>query len=221
MITRIGSLLFAIATNLFLVGLFYSALINPAHFKDFIYKTGIMIFMIEFMSLHSSGMFFGAAQEEGKTGRKVMSLKAKIGMFAFYNIFVIAFASMTGQWLAALYFAISLGSKAVYSRSIDAKERLAPVAAGIVMLLLSTFLVVFGAQLLADWFPFPSEIRSARPSGQSGLFVDTPQTLMAWGVIYFTLMTFCELMIFRKSAKNSRPQDPGCEARAVPLQKTR
>ena len=65
MIARIGSLLVAIATNLFLVGLFYSALINPIHFKDFIYKTGIMIFMIEFMSLHLSGMFFGAAHEEG------------------------------------------------------------------------------------------------------------------------------------------------------------
>lgn len=31
--------------------------------------------------------------------------------------------------------------------------------------------------------------------------MDTPQTLMAWGVIYFALMTLCELMIFRKSAK--------------------
>ncbi|MFQ5512272.1 MAG: hypothetical protein ACE5EO_10520 [Candidatus Krumholzibacteriia bacterium] len=50
-------------------------------------------------------------------------------------------------------------------------------------------------------FPFPPEVKSARPSGQGGLFVDTPQTLMAWGVIYFALMTLCELMIFRKSAK--------------------
>jgi membrane protease YdiL (CAAX protease family) len=133
-----------------------------------------------------------------------MTLKAKIAMFAFYNVFVITFASMTGQWLAALYFFVSLASKAVYSRSIDAEKRLAPVAAGIAMLLLSTFLVVFGAQLLADWFPFPPEVKSARPSGQSGLFVDTPQTLMAWGMIYFTLMTLCELAIFRKSVNDSR-----------------
>ena len=219
MIARTGSLLLAIATNLFLVGLFYSALINPVYFKDFIYRTGIMIFMIEFMSLHSSGMFFGAAQEAEKTGKKIMTLKAKIGLFAFYNVFVITFASITGQWLAAVYFVISLASKAVYSRSIDAEKRLAPVAAGIAMLLLSTFLVVFGAQLLAHWFPFPPEVRAARPSGQSGLFVDTPQTLMTWGMIYFALMTVCELMIFRKSVKGSGEAHPGGRVMAVPLQK--
>ena len=67
--------------------------------------------MIEFMSLHSSGMFFGAAQKEGKTGKKVMTLKVKIVMFAFYNVIVITFASATGQWLAALYFVISLGQQ--------------------------------------------------------------------------------------------------------------
>ena len=204
MFTKTGSLLLAIATNLFLAGLFYRALVNPVDFKDFIYKTGLMIFMIEFMSLHSSGMFFGAAQEVGKPVNKVMTLKVKITMFVFYNIFVVVFASFTGQWLAALYFAVSLASKAVYSRSIDAAKRLAPVAAGIAMLLLSTFLVVFTAPLLADWFPFPSEVKAARPSGQSGLFLDTPQTLMAWGVIYFTLVTLCEIAIFRKAMKKGR-----------------
>jgi membrane protease YdiL (CAAX protease family) len=121
-------------------------------------------------------------------------------MLAFYSLFVIAFASFTGQWLIALYFVVSLVGKAVYSRSIDAKRRLAPVAAGIAMLLLSVFLVVFGAQLIADLFPFPQEVKAARPSGQSGLFIDTPQTLMAWGVIYFVLISVCELMIFRKAA---------------------
>jgi len=203
MITRTISLLVAIATNLFLVGLFYSALSNPLYFKDFIYKTGLMIFVIEFMSLHSSGMFFGAAQQAKKTGKKVMTTKVKIAMFAFYNVFVIVFASATGQWLGALYFFVSLASKAVYSRAIDVEERLAPVAAGIAMLVISTFLVVFGAPLLAKWFPFPPEVLSARPSGQSGLFINTPQTLMAWGVLYFTLMTLCELMIFRKSLAHS------------------
>jgi hypothetical protein len=203
MITRIASLLAAVATNLFLAGLFYSALINPVDFKDFIYKTGIMIFMVEFMSLHSSGMFFGAAQKKQKRGRSVMSPGVKITMFAFYSLSVIVFASFTGQWLIALYFVVSLVSKAVYSRSIDAKQRLAPVAAGIAMLLLSVFLVVFGAQLIADWFPFPPEVTSARPAGQSGLFIDTPQTLMAWGVIYFILITVCELMIFRKAVTNA------------------
>ncbi len=44
MITRIASLFTAVATNMFLAGLFYGALINPVDFKDFIYNTGIMIF---------------------------------------------------------------------------------------------------------------------------------------------------------------------------------
>ena len=69
------------------------------------------------------------------------------------------------------------------------------------MLLLSTFIVVFGAKLIAGWFPLPAEVTSARPPGQSGLFIDTPQTLMAWGVLYFMFMTVCELIIFRKGLK--------------------
>jgi len=201
MLNRAVSLLLSIATNLFLVGVFYSALINPVDFKDFIYKTGIMIFMIEFMTLHSSGMLFGSAQKAKETGKRRFGLKEKIGLFVFYNMFVIVFAAQTGQWLAAVYFAVSLASKAVYSRAIDAEERLAPVAAGIAMLLLSTFLVVFGAKLIAGWFPLPAEVRAARPAGQSGLFISTPQTLMAWGVLYFMFMTVCEVAIFRKSAR--------------------
>jgi hypothetical protein len=69
---------------------------------------------------------------------------------------------------------------------------------------ISTFIVVFSASYLADWFHFSAEVKSARPSGQSGLFINTPQTLMAWGVIYFSLMTLCEILIFRKSVTRSR-----------------
>jgi hypothetical protein len=85
---------------------------------------------------------------------------------------------------------------------------------------LSTFVVVFSAPVLADWFPLQPEVTSARPSGQSGLFISTPQTLMAWGVIYFSLMTLCELMIFRKSAKGSGETHPRGGVTATPLQKT-
>ena len=65
----------ATAPNLILVGLFYSALIRPVDFKGFIYKTGLMIYIIEFMSLHSSGMFFGAAQ-------KKKTRKTEAGLFS-------------------------------------------------------------------------------------------------------------------------------------------
>lgn len=186
------------ATNLFMVGLFCRVLINPAGFTDFIYKTGIMIFVVEFMSLHSSGMFLGAARQKEISGKIAIPFKGKILLMAFYTLMVVAFSVGTGQWMPALYFFISLVGKATFSRTIDAQKRLAPVAAGIAMLLLSTFIVIASAQLLADWFPLPAEVRAARPPNQGGLFVDTPQTLMAWGVIYFSLMTFCEVLIYRK-----------------------
>lgn len=205
MVTRIVSLSIALATNLFMVGLFCRALTNPAGFTDFIYKTGIMIFVIEFMSLHSSGMFLGAVREKMPSGKLAFSTKGKILLMAFYMIMVGAFAAGTGQWMPALYFFISLVGKATFSRTIEARKRLAPVAAGIAMLLLSTFIVVFSAQLLADWFPLPAEVRAARPPDQSGLFVSTPQTLLAWGAIYFSLMTVCEVMIYRKHRQADLP----------------
>jgi len=198
MTTRTISLFGALATNVVLVVFFVRALLHPADFTDFIYKTGIMIFMIEFMSLHSSGMFFGAAQKQ-QAGSKVMTLKLKLTLFVFYGMFIVVFAAMTGQWLGAVYFLVSLGGKVAYSKSINAEERLKPVAAGIAMLLLSTFTVVFTAGLLKKMFPFPHEVLSARPPGQSGLFIDSPQTLLVWGILYFSLMTLCEILIFRKS----------------------
>ena len=217
MLARTASLLLAVATNLFLVGVFYSALIDPVEYKDFIYRTGIMIFVIEFMTLHSSGMFFGSAQKAKQTGKRQFGLREKIGLFVFYNLFVVVFAAQTGQWLAAVYFAVSLGSKAVYSRSIDVEERLAPVAAGIVMLLLSTFIVVFAAKPIAGWFPIPAEARSARMPGTGGLFVSKPQTLMMWGVLYFLFMTVCDVAIFRKSLRHNRnPSAAGNLGAATP-----
>jgi hypothetical protein len=70
------------------------------------------------MSLHSSGMFLGAAQEAAKKGKKVLTLKATIGLFAFYNIVVITSRRNTGQWPAALYFFMILVGTAGLSRSI-------------------------------------------------------------------------------------------------------
>ena len=128
-----------------------------------------------------------------------MTLKLKLTLFVFYGMFIVVFAAMTGQWLGAVYFLVSLGGKVAYSKSINAEERLKPVAAGIAMLLLSTFTVVFTAGLLKKMFPFPHEVLSARPPGQSGLFIDSPQTLLVWGILYFSLMTLCEILIFRKS----------------------
>ena len=200
MLNRTASFAASIITNLILVGLFVRALMDPVEFKDFIYKTGLMIFVLEFMTLHSSGMFFGSQQKtDGKSPLK--TVKAKIAMISFYSLFIVTFAAMTKQWLAAVYFVVSLVSKAFFSRAINPEQRMAPVAAGIVMLLLSTFIVVWSAGLLVDWFPFPSEVRSAKPAGQSGLFIDKPQTMVVWGILYFSLMTVCEVLIFRAGLK--------------------
>jgi hypothetical protein len=59
--------------------------------------------------------------------------------------------------------------------------------------------------------PLPAEVRAARPPDQGGLFVDTPQTLLAWGALYFSLMTVCEVMIYRR---HREPGNPGRQGRS-------
>ena len=162
MVSRAASLGISLATNLFMVGLFCRALTHPAMFAEFIYKTGIIIFVIEFMSLHSSGMLLGSAATKRKSGQTPFPAKGRFVLLPFYILMVGVFA------------------------------------AAIVMLLVSTFVVIFSAKFLADWFPLPAEVRAARPPDTSGLFVDTPQTLMAWGALYFSLMTVFEVLIYRK-----------------------
>ncbi len=220
MIPPIALGLAAVVANASLAAWFASALRDPASHVDLVYRVGVMVFVIEFLSLHSSGMLFGAASRAARpatrsheaagdavgawaasparTGGRVagrlhgalsVSARTRAALVAFYLVMVVGFAAATGQWIAAAYFAVSVVAKALSAGSVDAGTRLRPVAAGIALLLLSTFTVIVTAGWLARTFPLPDAVLAARPSDQGGLFVDTPQTLLAWGVIYFGAMT--------------------------------
>ncbi len=201
----------AVATNVWLAAWFASALRDPAAHVDLVYHVGIMLFVIEFLSLHSSGMLFGTAARRSAVERAAgrwresvvrpararhravasaaravpVSRMLRGGLVAFYLLMVLGFAASTGQWIAAVYFAASVVAKALSAGSVDAEARLRPVAAGIVFLLSGTFAVIAAASWLSRTFPLPAEVVAARPPEQGGLFVDTPQTLLAWGVFYF------------------------------------
>lgn len=209
-----ASLVLSVAGNLFLGIMFLNALINPSQNTAFIFKTGMLIFLIEFLSIHSSGMAAGLrskgvhqgtfAYKTSVFGSTFARKNPKIMLIAAYFIFVVAFALIFRNWFVPLFFFVSLVAKFYGNKATQDKLNI-----GIMILLFigTVFVVLPFSALFQAFFPIPQEILGQKLPGSSGLFVDVPQTLLAWGILYFFLAIVVEVVLFWKRAiKNYLPQ---------------
>lgn len=192
---KLFSLLFAIAGNLFLAGIFFSALLFPESHAEFIFRTGLMIFVVEFMSIHSSGMFASNKIEITIGSRTYLSGHWfwKFFMILIYSLFVGVFGFLTSNYFLPLMYVVSLASKVFVKR---AAVRPLPVFVSVPLLLFSVAFVGITADWWTSLFPFPQEVLSQKRPGSSGLFIDQPQTLLVWGIVYYFLLAGIELLLF-------------------------
>lgn len=206
------SFFLALFGNLSLGGMFLFAFLSPSRYADFVLRTGMLIFLIEFLSVHSSGMAFGVRKREGKGGSRQFVLRVKgpgggilqrnpkFTLIGLYSTFVVTFALIFQNWFLPLYFFVSLLAK-----FFGAKGRTSNLRVGLPLLLFlgTTFFTVFFGGFLAKLFPIPPYVLGERLPGSSGLFVDTPQTFLVWGILYFFLMSISEVFLFAKELKPS------------------
>lgn len=193
---KILSLLLAIAGNIFLVGIFIGALLFPERHADFIFKSGLLIFVIEFMSIHSSGMFASDKIDItiGSRTKRSGHWFWRFFMIFIYSSFVGAFGIAVGNYFLPLMYFVSLISKVFVNR---AAARPMPMFVSIPLLLFSVGFVAATAEWWASLFPFPEEVLGQKLPGSRGLFVDQPQTLLVWGIVYYFLLAVIELLLFR------------------------
>lgn len=50
--------------------------------------------------------------------------------------------------------------------------------------------------------PFPEAIYAAKPANSSGTFVDVPQTLLVWGVVYYAALIVWQFFQHTTLSKN-------------------
>lgn len=186
------SFLISLTGPLTLVVFYAQALIKPEEHAEFIFSAGTATYIIEFLSIHSSGMLTG----EHKVKHK--KRPARFLLLAFYLIFIVGFMALLHCLFIGLYFIGSLCAKVFMSRSVKDDINKSQIAFSVINLLCSTFMVVALASLLKKAFPIPESIISQRIEGTSGLFVDTPQTLLMWGILYFSFTVIFNIIMFFK-----------------------
>ena len=179
-VERVFSLLGSVFGNLFLGWLFLRALVWPEDHAQFIFRSGLMLYIAEFLSIHSSGM---TQEPQGRNKNKGLG---RISLLGLYGLFIFLCAYGLKSWFIAIHFWVSLLAKVFFKRSAARDMGHVPQAFATANLIASTFLVILLAPLLNSVCPIPPAVMEQRMPGSSGLFVDVPQTLLAWGVLYFT-----------------------------------
>jgi len=186
------SLAISLVGNLFLAGLFLSAALFPGNSAKFIFDTGALIFMVELFGISASMFslgFHGTGTQALTFGNQSRALY--IGILLF---FMGAMALIYNAWFLFLYFLVSLISKFYGRKSAPDPQKIGMV---VILLIFTLFLTSIAAPLLKILMPLPQEIFEYSPAGGGdGLWLSAPQTIIAWGVLYYFLLAAIELEFY-------------------------
>ena len=206
------SLALSLAGNLFLGSMFVTALLHPEN-GDFMFRGGMLIYLVEFLSIHSSGMAFGLRKKEQGNGdsasvfffsahgagKDFMRKNPKITLIFFYMIFIAAYGLMFKNWYVPFYFFISLITKFFGNKAFPKESR---IGLPVLCFIGATLVAVFALPIFVKIFPIPTELFQHKIPGSSGLFVDFPQAVMVWGIVYFFCLSLAEVIFFLKDMRS-------------------
>jgi len=131
-----------------------------------------------------------------------------------YSLFALAMNSMVpGNSILWLYFGVVLvRMRFAFSNPKGPELQAATTTSLCAVLIYFILLVIFalGAEAiprlgLTDTFLIESGYRASITTG--GLFIDTPHVPMAMGVVYFTLLAFLEVLIFKHISPPAKQGD--------------
>jgi hypothetical protein len=152
-------------------------------------RNGMLIMLVEFILVHASGFLGGQIFAERISRSRRFLILA--GFSVFYLIFVATFALSFDQWWPYIAFGwLMLGKFAsVLARNLPSGERLKQLETewgiGAVVYILGVFVTVI---LPMPAFGItPDVIRNLDLPG-GGMWVDEPQRVIAFGVLYFSLI---------------------------------
>ncbi len=171
----------------FIIWLFSKALFNPIDNINFIFNVGMFIFLTEFLSIHSSVMLTAPK----KTLPKIIAL-------IFYVAFVLIFSVATHTYYPAALFTLSLVAK-LFGKPPNYQQLMGTA----LIFMSSLFITIFATSAIKSAFIFPQQVLEHKAAGSSGLFVDTPQTLLVWGMLYYTGLIVFQIWLYKKGNQTS------------------
>lgn len=166
--------------------------VAPGLFGADALRTATLMMLIEFLIVHATAFIGGFALNHDRP--RAARVAAILGFGLFYLGFVLAFAWSFRAWWPLPLFGWLLLSKllAVFERTPDARKR-ARMAAGWG---LSVLFYIGGVTLTSLlWIPRLGIDAAAQAAGAtpgSGLWVDEPQRVVAFGLLYFGALAWAK-----------------------------
>jgi hypothetical protein len=194
------------APDLIMALAFLATWLEPNALGSNMQRYFVTIMLLEFITIHSAA-FMAFAIIAGNS--KIKKILRVIGLGAFYSLFIWSFTGSEGEvWpLAAFWLMILNRIFSVLFGEADALgKQMALMASwgwGVFWYLIAVF---FTTLIPMPAFGWTEEHVKSLSGAASGLWFDTPQSLLAAGFIYFTAVGLFEIYSEKIAAKFS--QDP-------------
>lgn len=167
-------------------GYFLMLWLQPDIFGDGHVETGLLIMLVEFLTVHAGGMLGGVALDPDTARRKRLQFIAAVGLFylAFAAMLMLAF----GQWWPLLVIGWLLLAK--FLRVLPGRAMTKEEATWQMQLWALSVVLYLGGVVLTLLLPLPRlglspDVVATLGIAGSGVWVESPHRLMAFGVLYF------------------------------------
>lgn len=166
----------------------------PLRFGADMVSTAMLVMLIEFITVHASGMLGGVVLDPSQNRGK--RLRTLLALSAMYGLFILMFVWVFRQWWPLFVFGwLLLGkfSRVLFGAATPDQDAAAQRA----LWGTSAAAYVLGV-LITVMLPMPrlgvvpEVIPQLRLTG-SGLWVDEPHRLLAFGFLYFTVLAIAKL----------------------------
>ncbi len=197
-------------------GYFLILWVQPLAFGDHGVRNGMLIMLVEFIVVHASG-FLGAVAFGDILSRSA-KIRSLCGFAVFYLLFIAAWSYAFQAWWPFVAFAWLWVGKAVVAldKRLPTPERMMRIMSGwalsVVFYLAGTFTSIM---LPIPKLGFSGLDPSRLDLPGSGEWIDKPFTVMAFGVMYFSLLAISKWRAWvlpssqSRSSRTASRQGPG------------
>ena len=189
--------LFSALPSFFLGGMFLITWIAPDAFGEKTISYLMLVMLLEFINVHAAG--FMGTTIISDSGRWIKTITI-IGLGVFYTLFVGAFALAFDQWWPMWAFwglVLNRLLGVLLGKALTGQERRMIETSWAIGVFCYVMLVFATIILPVPAFGVSSEVIARQGFTASGLWIDEPYRMMAFGFLYFTVIALTELFSYK------------------------